>query len=107
MKYESLQHRLIANSVITPDGCWVWLCKTDSCGYGRINLRIDGKVCARPAHRVSFEAFIGVIPVDHDIDHQCKNRACINPEHLKAKYYITHRSETGISSKNKPKRKAK
>ena len=49
-------------------------------GYGRI--RIDGKT--HNAHRVSFEIFKGKIPDGLQIDHLCRVRHCINPDHLEA-----------------------
>jgi HNH endonuclease len=34
------------------------------------------------AHRYAYEALVGPIPTDHDIDHLCGNSLCVNPEHL-------------------------
>lgn len=49
-------------------------------GYGRI-----GK--ASEAHRVFYEYFVGVIPEGLEIDHTCRVRRCVNPDHLEA---VTH-----------------
>lgn len=61
-------------------GCWVWqLCKNPE-GYGRINRREWG--APRPAHRVYYERFKGPIPTGLELDHLCRNPACVNPDHL-------------------------
>lgn len=65
--------------VSLPDemGCMPWLgCK--SLGYGQI--RVSGK--ALWAHRVSYELAYGQIGTGLQIDHLCRNRACVRPDHL-------------------------
>jgi hypothetical protein len=58
--------------------CVVWVGSTNSKGYGLIS--IDGKV--QLAHRVAYEAANGPIPAGMVIDHLCRVRNCVKPEHL-------------------------
>lgn len=61
-------------------GCWNWTAATDqSTGYGRI--QIDGT--AGYAHRAAYELANGPIPAGMMVDHRCRNRGCVNPDHLR------------------------
>lgn len=66
-----------------PNGCWEWTAWRYVNGYG--GIRIDGKI--RRAHRVAYELLVGPVPEGLSLDHLCRNRACVNPDHLEP---ITH-----------------
>lgn len=58
--------------------CWRW----DGChtrgGYG--HFKYKGKM--KLAHRMSYEHYVELIPVGLQLDHLCRVRDCVNPEHL-------------------------
>ena len=63
--------------------CWLWTAKTESNGYGRV--KFGGK--SYGAHRLAYEWVKGEIPQGLSIDHLCRVRNCVNPDHLEA---VTH-----------------
>ena len=54
--------------------CWIWTACTYPNGYGQFDKGY--------AHRRSYEFHIGPIPDGLVIDHLCRVRNCVNPEHL-------------------------
>lgn len=65
-----------------PDACWPWLGATSN-GYGVLTGGRRGSTNLG-AHRLSYELANGAIPDGLQIDHLCRNRACVNPAHLEA-----------------------
>ena len=57
--------------------CWQWLGPTQ-CGYGFVWRGRSG----RYAHRVVYERERGSIPDGMTLDHLCRNRDCVNQDHL-------------------------
>lgn len=70
----------IAERTIRTDGCWLWQGHPHPSGYGFIS--IDGR--SRRIHQVVFERHNGTVPTGLVIDHKCRNRSCVNPDHLQA-----------------------
>lgn len=67
-----------------PDiGCWLWTGTISASGYGR--LKRQGRDIF--AHRFAYELLVGPIPEGLVIDHLCRTRSCVNPDHLEP---VTH-----------------
>lgn len=77
MRGSSVDERVLGK-VRYDRGCWTFQGATASNGYGRVYTPAGTKA----AHRVVYEALIGPVPKNTDLDHLCRNRACVNPYHL-------------------------
>lgn len=76
-----LPERFIAKvAVDDASGCWVWTGALSE-GYGRFQIG-EGQRRLGMAHRFAYESLVGPIPSGLQIDHLCRNRACVNPAHL-------------------------
>ena len=58
--------------------CHVWQLARNTKGYGAV--KVAGQTVL--AHRVAYESRYGELDDDVPLDHLCRTRACINPEHL-------------------------
>lgn len=92
---ERIQQRVIPDTVT---GCWLWTGGKTGVGYAeaRWNGRTVGNL-----HRPIYQAIKGTIPDDAVLDHLCRVRHCLNPDHLEV---TTHRVNilrgTGGSARN-------
>lgn len=73
------EERFLKN-VLKTDTCWFWTGAKTTSGYSE--FQVNKKTIY--AHRWSYEFYIGKIPQGLVIDHLCRNRLCVNPNHLEA-----------------------
>lgn len=66
--------------------CWEWTAGR-SRGYGVFST--EGRMVR--AHKYLYEALMGPVPAGLVLDHLCRNRACVNPDHIQA---VTSRTNT-------------
>ena len=80
---------------VCESGCWEWTAAIDRYGYGKVSYN-GVKV---KAHRIVFLLIRGNIKGKH-LDHLCRNRKCVNPDHLDP---VTNLQNTrrGIKSRSK------
>lgn len=82
-KYEAeSDHRRFWAKIIFEDdcNCWRWGACLSPSGYGLASA--GGKNIL--AHRYSYQFYKGPIPAGLVIDHLCRTRHCVNPDHLEA-----------------------
>ena len=75
--------------------CWLWTGRPDANGYGQIRVKIKGQWVTLWVHRFSYAIFKGTIPAGYQIDHRCRNPACVRPNHLFKITPIHHSSISG------------
>lgn len=77
----SLREKILSKIKKDKKGCWLWQAyihpktRYAQCWNGETN---EG------AHRTAYKVFRGEIPDGLDIDHLCRVRHCVNPDHLEA-----------------------
>lgn len=73
-----IKQRIAESTAETSSGCWEWQLSKCRDGYGM--MKVAGKTLR--AARVSYTEFKGPIPEGLLVFQVCKNRACVNPDHL-------------------------
>lgn len=100
MRARNVRDRFEEKYVPEPNtGCWLWIDSLNGSGYGGIRC---GSVYMM-AHRSAFEVFRGAIPTGYDVDHRCRLRCCVNPDHLDAVPHAVNiaRGDSGINNARK------
>jgi hypothetical protein len=79
-----IKEYLLSKICKSTTGCWEWTGAIDSNGYGEFyrNKYLEKHFSSRKAHRAVYELFNGKIPKGLTLDHLCRNRKCVNPDHL-------------------------
>lgn len=66
---------------VVPTGfCWGWGGYHSRTGYAQFTPHPGDSPI--PAHRYGYEQLVGPIPDGLVLDHLCRNRGCVNPDHL-------------------------
>lgn len=60
-------------------GCWLWLAALDIGGYGKFSTNRR----SMQAHRIGWNLYRGPIPPGMMLDHMCRTRSCVNPDHMR------------------------
>jgi hypothetical protein len=91
--------RILAHVEPEPNtGCWLWSGRANAAGYGTVTFRRRDQL----AHRVAFELLRAPIPAGLVLDHLCRVRCCVNPDHLEpvTQAVNVRRAEQSISQVN-------
>lgn len=76
-------------------GCWLWTGSLTTSGYGQFSW----KRRMMQAHRLSLELRGVAIPEGMVVDHVCRVRSCVNPDHLRV---VTQRQNVLENSESLP-----
>ncbi len=77
----SILEKIKSRINVTSDDCWEWKGALDSSGYGVVYVNKIFR--CQKVHRVMFEIENGSLQQDLVICHNCNNRKCCNPKHLR------------------------
>jgi hypothetical protein len=81
--HKTLAERFEAKYIPEPNsGCWIWIGALEGGGYGNISSGGSRKAKRIKAHRVAYVLYKGEVPEGKDLDHLCRLRCCVNPDHL-------------------------
>jgi hypothetical protein len=75
-KKPSIEERFWAKVDASGD-CWEWTAGRTTMGYGAFKYKHYSL-----AHRFAYELLVGPIAGNLVLDHLCRNRICVNPDHL-------------------------
>ena len=98
MLMDDKDKKKIFSGFIIENGCWLWTRGYTRGGYGQVS--IAGRT--RRAHRASYElAHDVILTPDQLLHHTCKNKSCINPQHLEITTQTTHIDSVIYGNKEK------
>lgn len=80
---EDTAERRFWSKVDKSGDCWLWTASIGSDGAGQIWIGTRN----RRAYQVAYQWLVGPVPVGMELDHLCRDRRCVNPDHLEP---VTH-----------------
>ena len=82
---------------LSETGCWLWRGSLNPSGYGRFHYLGQ----TRAAHRVAYLLHNGPLEKTQLVLHQCDNKLCVNPAHLKAGTHAENMQEASTRGRMK------
>lgn len=79
---------------VTESGCWLWMGSINPNGYGHFSFK--GKPVR--AHIFAYEQKHGPVPDGFELDHKCRVRSCVNPDHVEP---VTHQENVSRGDSGK------
>jgi len=79
VKPRPAEERFHLKTIPGPSGCIDWTGSVNSSGYGTFYAGPGDSIVA---HRWAYTHSKGPIPIGMYLDHLCRNRRCVNPDHL-------------------------
>lgn len=77
-----IPERMASKIQLSPStGCWLWTSATNYAGYAHYTLAAKKVV---RVHRYLYQQAKGAVPRGLVLDHLCRKRNCVNPDHLEA-----------------------
>jgi len=61
-----------------PKDCWIWIGGMMGKRYGTFCFMLK----QHQAHRFVYELLVGKVPKGKELDHLCREKKCVNPDHL-------------------------
>lgn len=98
-KRMNAEQRFMALVKVDPaTGCWLWQGSLTRALEPYPRFYDPEKKKTFRAHRWAYEHWIGAVPADWDVHHECRNKLCVRPDarHLIAKPKLQHVIEEGV-----------
>lgn len=85
---ERFARRIVRRVVVARLGpCWEWSGCRVATGYGHFRPSGDKRTKPVRAHRWAWQRVNGPVPSGMELDHLCRNPACVRPSHMEV---VTH-----------------
>lgn len=86
---QAIWDKVMKRVVVDVDGCYIWQGPTSGTtgrGRGYARMALDGRTMA--VHKVMWVIKNGPVPPKKQLDHICRKRLCVNPDHTEM---VTHK----------------